>query len=44
MILPYSIAIVFAVISLFTSDPAPLVAGLIMVGIGMLIEKMHKDK
>jgi hypothetical protein len=42
MILPYSIAIVFAVISLFTSDPAPLIAGLIMVGIGLLLERIHK--
>ena len=42
MILPYSIAIVFAVISLFTSDPAPLIAGLIMVGIGMLVERIYK--
>ena len=42
MILPYSIAIVFAVISLFTSDPAPLIAGLIMVGIGLLLERIYK--
>ena len=42
MILPYSIAIVFAVISLFTSDPAPLIAGLIMVGIGLLAERIYK--
>ena len=44
IILSYVIAIVFAVISLFTSDPAPLIAGLIMAGIGMLVEKIHKDK
>ena len=42
MILIYSIAIIFAVISLFTSDPAPLIAGLIMVGIGMLVERFYK--
>ena len=42
MIVPYLIAIVFAVISLFTSDPAPLIAGLIMVGIGLLLERIHK--
>ena len=44
MILPYSIAIVFAVISLFTGDPAPLIAGLVMVCIGLLVEKIHSDK
>ena len=44
MILPYSIAVVFAVISVFASGAEALIAGLIMVCIGMLIEKMHKDK
>jgi len=42
IIFSYSIAIVFAVISLFTNNPAPLIAGLIFVGIGMLVERIHK--
>ena len=42
MMLPYSIAIVFAVISLFTSNPAPLIAGLIFVVIGLIVERIYK--
>jgi hypothetical protein len=36
------IVIVFAGISLFTSNPAPLIAGLILAGIGMLAERIYK--
>ena len=39
IILSYVIAIVFAVISLFTNNPAPLIAGLIFAAVGTIVEK-----
>jgi hypothetical protein len=42
MIHIWLIAILFAGISLFTSDPAPLIAGLILAFIGWVVEKIHK--
>ena len=41
MILIYAIAIAFAMISLVISHPAPIIAGLIMIGIGMLVERIN---
>ena len=42
MIHIWLIAIVFAIISLFTSDPAPLIAGFIMIIIGLFAQGIHK--
>ncbi len=39
IILSYVIAIVFAAISLFTNNPAPLIAGFIFVALGTIVEK-----
>jgi hypothetical protein len=39
IILVYMTAIVFAIISLFTNNPAPLIAGLIFAAIGTIVEK-----
>ena len=36
------IAIVFAIISLFTTDPAPLIAGFIMIVVGLIAQEIHK--
>ena len=42
IIFSYLIVIVFAVISLFTSNPAPLIAGLIFAGVAALVERFYK--
>jgi hypothetical protein len=41
-ILIYIIAMVFAIIGLFTNDIAPVLAGLIMACIATLIERTYK--
>ena len=41
-ILIYSLAIVFAMIASFTNSLAPLIAGLIMVSIAMIAERIGK--
>ena len=42
MIHIWLIAIVFAIISLFTTDPAPLIAGFIMIVVGLIVQETHK--
>ena len=42
MIHIWLIAIVFAIISLFTTDPAPLIAGFIMIIIGLIAQEIYK--
>jgi hypothetical protein len=39
IIFSYVLAIVFAAISLFTHNPAPLIAGLIFAALGTIVEK-----
>lgn len=38
----WTIVIVFAGFSLFTGNPAPLIAGLILAGIGIFVERFYK--
>ena len=40
MMFIWLLAIIFAIISVFTSSPAPLIAGLILVGIGAVVENI----
>jgi hypothetical protein len=42
IIFSYVIAVVFAIISIFTTEPAPLIAGLMFVAIGMFVERIYK--
>lgn len=38
----WATTVTLAIISLFTSNPFPLIAGLIFAGIGTLVEKFYK--
>jgi len=38
----WTIVIVFAGVSLFTGNPAPLIAGVILAAIGIVVERFYK--
>jgi hypothetical protein len=38
----WATTVTMAIISLFTSNPFPLIAGLIIAGVGTLIERFYK--
>jgi hypothetical protein len=42
MLVIWSIVVAFSAISLVTSNPAPLIAGLILAAIGVIVERLYK--